>query len=200
MKFDAQKGMFKMSKISETFKKYYITNVKDFRLAMLLAFPLLLLPIINLFPPILSGFSDAQHVSLRCGLLSFFWVFVEELAFRGFIPVAIKEYLNIDIIRSSIIASVLFALFHFTGILNGAEFSYAAVQSTLAFGAGFSFSALAYRCKSIFPGIAVHFLLNITADLSGTNTLPPAVWIAAAAFCVIYGIYLFRYGNKETRP
>lgn len=187
-----------MSTIREYLKKYYISSVENFRLALLLTFPLLLLPIVNLLPLIASGFSAVQCVPLRCALVSFLWVCAEELVFRGFLPITIKEHLNIDIILSSIVASVLFALFHFANIANGAEFSYTAVQSALAFGAGFSFAALTCCCKSIFPGIAVHFLLNITADLSEDNFLLPAVWIVAAALCVIYGIYLFHYENKET--
>lgn len=185
-----------MSRICKCCKKYYITNVEDFRLAILLTLPLLLLPIINLLPLISS---DIQCVSFRCVLLSLLLVCAEELIFRGFLPVAIKENLNIDIVRSSIAASAIFAIFHFANIVNGAEFSYTAVQSALAFGVGFSFSALTYRCKSIFPGITVHFLLNITADLSGDTNLPFVVWIAAAVLCAIYGRYLFCCGNKETR-
>ena len=179
--------------------KYNLSAAESLPAALVLTLPLLLLPVLNLIPLMFSGHSAVLPLRFKGLLISLFWVCVEEIIFRGIIPVAAGEHLKLSAIQSAAAASALFALFHFAGIVKGTEFSYVAVQALLAFGAGFSFSSLVYRCGSIFPGTAVHFLLNLTADICGDNALPNALWICAAALCVVYGIYLFR-STKENSP
>lgn len=179
-----------MLKLRYCLKKYNITAAENRKAAFILALPLLILPVLNLLPLFLHGFDAVQPVLMGSVLLTLLWVLVEEILFRGVLPVAAREHIKLNEVQSAIAVSTVFALFHFAGIIKGADVSYAAVQSILAFGAGFAFTALTFRSGSILPAAAIHFLLNLSADLCADFSLPWLAWCGAALLCVIYGVYL----------
>lgn len=186
-----------MQKLFFFLQKYSICGVKSSEKAVTSSLPLALLPLVNLLPAITDGAFTLRGISFVSVLLALLWVCVEEIVFRGVLPAVISERLKLNAVRSALIASALFALFHFVNILDGESASYALVQSILAFGVGFSFSALVYRCKSILPGIAIHFLFNFTADLAVGSRICAAVWIVLSALCAVYGLCLFHHEEKR---
>ena len=179
-----------MLKLRYCLKKYNITAAENRKTAFILALPLLILPVLNLLPLFLHGFDAVQPVLMASVLLTLLWVLVEEILFRGFLPVAAMEPMKFNEVQCAIAVSAVFALFHFAGIIKGADVSYAAVQSILAFGAGFAFTALTFRSGSILPAAAIHFLLNLSADFCAGFSLPWLAWCGAALLCIIYGVYL----------
>lgn len=186
-----------MSRLRNYLQKCNITAVTDWKTALISALPLLILPILNLLPLFLHGFGVIHTVPMRSVLLILLWVLVEEIIFRGILPVVAMERLKLNTVQSAIAVSVLFMLFHFAGILNGAELPYATVQSVLAFGAGFTFTALTFRCRSILPAAIIHFLLNLSADLCVNNSLPWLIWCGISALCAVYGGYLLRLEKRS---
>lgn len=179
-----------MLKLRYCLKKYNITASENSKTAFILALPLLILPALNLLPLFLHGFNAVQPVPMGSVLLTLLWVLVEEILFRGVLPVAAMEHMKLNELQCAITVSAVFALFHFAGIIKGADVSYVAVQSVLAFGAGFAFTALTFRSGSILSAAAIHFLLNLSADFCTGFSLPWPVWCGAALLCIIYGVYL----------
>lgn len=130
--------------------------------------PLLSFPFINMY---LKGNQTMLQNSLITFLLMLFTVFLEELLFRGYLLVYLFEKYGIDNKWiGMIISSVLFGMFHIVNLFQGADISYTMIQMLCACGIGLCLCVLVAHYKSIFPGVIVHYLINITSfDMEKSN-------------------------------
>jgi len=130
--------------------------------------PLLSFPFVNMY---LQGNQTMLQNSWVMFLLMLFTVFLEELLFRGYLLIYLFEKCGIGnkwIIM--IISSVLFGMFHIVNVFQGADILYTMIQMLCAFGIGLCLCVLVSQYKSIFPGIIVHYLINITSfDMEKIN-------------------------------
>lgn len=130
--------------------------------------PLLSFPFVNMY---LQGNQTILQNSWIMFLLMLFTVFLEELLFRGYLLVYLFKKCGIDNKWiGMIISSVLFGMFHIVNIFQGVDILYTMVQMLCACGIGLCLCVLVSQYKSIFPGIIVHYLINITSfDMEKIN-------------------------------
>ncbi|WP_309298113.1 CPBP family intramembrane glutamic endopeptidase [Clostridium omnivorum] len=130
--------------------------------------PLLSFPFANMY---LQGNQTMLQNSWIMFLLMLFTVFLEELLFRGYLLVYLFEKCGIDNKWiGMIISSVLFGMFHIVNLFQGADISYTMIQMLCACGIGLCLCVLVSQYKSIFPGVIVHYLINITSfDMEKSN-------------------------------
>ena len=104
-------------------------------------------------------------------ILMLFSVFLEELLFRGYLLVYLLEKCGIDNKWiGMIVSSILFGMFHIVNLFQGADILYTMVQMLCACGIGLCLCVLVSKYKSIFPGIIIHYLINITSfDMGKSN-------------------------------
>ena len=160
------------------------------RLTALAAHPgmaaLLLLPAYNLLFCGLPVFSPAAWV------LSMSTALVEELFFRGYLLAYLKKWKPIPRILA---VSGAFAILHSANLLAGFPADYVAMQILTAFLTGVLYCIAALGLKSILPGIAAHFLSNIT----GAEGHPAHIWILilVSAVCCLWLGYDIGLTEKE---
>lgn len=98
---------------------------------------------------------------------------LEEIPFRGIILIAFVRlwaYTPRGIVKSVMAASLFFGASHLVHILFGRPFPQAVFVSLNTFLAGIYYSAIVLRWKTIWPGVALHSLLNGFAALVAYQT------------------------------
>lgn len=130
--------------------------------------PLLTFSFANVY---LRGNQTMLQSSWVMFLLMLFTVFLEELLFRGYLPVYLFEKCGIkNKTIGMIISSVLFGMFHIVNLFQGADILYTMIQMLCAFGIGLCLCVLVSHYKSVFPGTIIHYLINITSfDMGKSN-------------------------------
>lgn len=115
----------------------------------------------------------------------------EELLFRGYL---LRFFCQRSGGTSSALGvGVVFALFHLISVADGLDPFYCITQAVYALGAGTAFSGVRLRWGSIWPCVAVHYLVNLTGDSYGALS-ERQIWctVAVGALFVIYGTWLCR--------
>ena len=108
---------------------------------------------------------------------------LEEIVFRGFLVRKIRPQ-GLGILLSTI----AFALAHLVNLENGSQLLPVICQVLFALAVGFALSGLSLSCGSVFPCIAIHFFINITAGSGIAVYKDPLFWVCAAG-CIGCGIY-----------
>lgn len=126
---------------------------------------------------------------------------LEEFVFRGLILgglVYAWGNTNRGVIKSVLVASLLFCSIHLLDFLGGRLFLAVFLQSFEAFFLGVVLAVLVIRGRSIYPAFFFHGLLNIGAYLSFSyKGLEPssASWLSLSLIMLLpalFGIYLLR--------
>lgn len=140
-----------------------------------------------------SGFSfDISAVAAIFGIISMCFVgFIEETVFRGMLFSAMaKSGTNSAII----ISSLTFGFGHIINLFMGAPVFSTILQLIYASAAGFCYTAIFYRGKSIIPCIISHALIN-SLSIFGAETGEMEQIIISAVQSVInigYGIWILK--------
>lgn len=146
--------------------------------------PLIVLPLGN---RVATG---SQDFSVYSVLLTLCICMAEELFFRGFLLSFLQSRLGL---RGVFTAALIFALFHGVNLLSGWNPQYVIIQIFLAFSVGMYLSVLRLFCGSLVPGIAAHFLTNLTAGSHLNTSFSGAliIWGICAAIYLICSLLLF---------
>ena len=129
---------------------------------------------------------------------------IEELCFRGFLFSALSRVMKP--VQVIVVTAVVFGLFHV--VTGNALLVERFVPSTLL---GLILGWVAYRTKSVFPGMALHFVHNGLLNLVGhyhkqiswfsqdfdNQSHLPATWIAASTVVVVIGLAMVWVGSRR---
>lgn len=156
--------------------------------------PLLTFSFANMF---LRGNQTMLQSSWVMFILMLFTVFLEELLFRGYLFVYLLEKCGIkNKTIGMIISSALFGIFHIVNLFQGADLLFTMVQMLCAFGIGLCLCVLVLHYKSIFPGIIIHYLINITSfDMGKSNYHVLLCFFILSVLHIFYACLL----NKKLR-
>lgn len=137
---------------------------------------------------------------LSCSVAAAVTIFLaavqEELLFRGILlPVLCKR----SSLAGVLLSSLAFAAAHFLNVEAGADWLYTLQQAVFALAVGFSLSALTLSSKSLLPGIAIHFLINLTASTDHRLTAESTVllWLSVVVHILCGTVLLFKYHQKK---
>ncbi len=160
---------------------------------MLYYMPLFFIATINVW----YGF--AMNMSLLESLLYFLSMilvgFLEEIIFRGFLFV---EMAKDNVKTAIIISSVTFGIGHIVNLINGSgtDLFSNLLQVVYAIAAGFLFTIIFYKARSLWPCIITHSAINSMSAFADTANATPFMEIATAtALTVIslgYAIYIIK--------
>ena len=130
----------------------------------------------------------ASNYSPTFQLLTLFFVLLvvalEEIAFRGFAIPWFTELARGQVDKAIVLSSVLFGLLHIVNLTqNGLGITLAqVVYATLI---GYCLGCLRMECRSVIPGVLIHFLLNITAVNQSLIAITTQLILAAICFACI---------------
>lgn len=165
---------------------------------MLYYVPLALLATMNIWYGFAMNMSPLESVLY---VLSMLLVgFLEEIIFRGFLFVEMAK----DNVKTAIIvSSITFGIGHIVNLFNGsgADIFSNMLQITYAIAAGFLFTVIFYKTKSLWPCIITHSILNASSAFANESAASPTLEVGTAlaltAISVVYGIYVLK--NKYVR-
>ena len=119
--------------------------------------------------------------------------FLEEIIFRGFLFV---EMAKDDVKSAIIVSSVTFGIGHIVNLFNGsgADLLSNMLQVVYAIAAGFLFTIIFYKTRSLWPCIITHSTINSMSvfanTANATMTLEVATAIALTAISLGYAVYI----------
>lgn len=127
--------------------------------------PLVLIMSVNLWNGVTINVSALETVLF---ILSMLCVgFIEEVIFRGFL---FKAMCRDNIKLAIFVSSITFGLGHIVNLLNGRELIPTLLQICYATAAGFLFTIIFYKGKSLLPCIITHGIINSLAIFSVQRT------------------------------
>lgn len=165
---------------------------------MLYYIPLVLLATMNIW----YGF--AMKMTVLESILYVFSMllvgFLEEIIFRGFLFVEMAK----DNVKTAIIvSSITFGIGHIVNLFNGsgADLFSNMLQVVYSIAAGFLFTIIFYKTKSLWPCIITHSVLNASSAFANESAASHALEVGtAAALTVIaigYAIYIIMKVETE---
>ena len=114
--------------------------------------------------------------------------FVEEIIFRGFLFKALcKKSLKVAII----VSSLTFGFGHVVNLLSGADFVRTLLQIGYATAAGFLFTIIFYKSKSLLPCIITHSLMNATSVFARHTDLTMDIITSVILTVILVGYMLW---------
>ena len=128
--------------------------------------------------------------------------FLEEIIFRGFLFRAIEK----DSLKQAIVISaVTFGIGHIVNLLNGQDLFDTAGQIIFAVIVGFALVILAYKGKSMVPGILFHGIFNSLSIFSNEEAqfgalggkVPAAVILIAGSALILGGFSVWNWKHLE---
>ena len=176
------------------YAKYYGLCKSEIPLPkMLFYFPLIILLTANLWYGVALNTSILETILY---ILSMFCVgFLEEMIFRGFLFKVMAK----DNIKSAIIvSSVTFGIGHIVNLINGSGMDLFSnlMQIIYASAAGFLFTIIFYKVKSLWPCIITHGLVNASSVFVNVKTLTKTqeiiVMFVWTVISVAYAIYILK--------
>lgn len=160
---------------------------------MLYYIPLVLLATMNIW----YGFT--MNMSVVESLLYVFSMllvgFLEEIIFRGFLFV---EMARDNVKTAVIVSSVTFGIGHIVNLFNGsgADLFSNVLQVIYAIAAGFMFTIIFLKTKSLWPCIITHSVLNASGafanEAAATTLLQIGTATALTVIAIGYSIYIVR--------
>ncbi len=153
--------------------------------------PLLLLISTNVWWGVTLNYSVPESVLYVLSMLGV--GFLEEIIFRGFL---FKAMAKDSVPRAVVVSSLTFGIGHIVNLLNGANISETLLQICYAVAAGFLFTVLFYKGKSLWPCIIAHGVLNSLSAFSNEANRPAWGNVVSAVFlCVVslgYALYIVK--------
>ena len=151
--------------------------------------PLLTFPLANIY---LQRDQTIFQNSWIIFILTLFTVFLEEFFFRGYLLAYLwRKFGTRSKWIGMIVSSLLFGMFHIVNLFQGADLLYTLIQMLCACGVGLCLCVLVLKYKSIFPGIIIHFLINITSSDIGKSGYPVLLcFFVLSALHVFYAFLL----------
>ena len=133
--------------------------------------------------------NDSIHETVFYVISMIFVGFLEELIFRGFLFRALEKD---SFVQAVVISSVTFGFGHIVNLLSGSDLIPTLLQIAYATAAGFCFTALFVRTKSLWPCVITHAAINALSAFrvdSGTGYITSIVLLLVNG---IYGWWLMR--------
>jgi len=87
----------------------------------------------------------------------------EEMGFRGLLSTNLRRIYSER--TTVIVASILFGLFHFTGLVNGQSIISVIMTAIMATTFGLSWGYMAAKTGSVIPSMIVHYLVNAFSEV-----------------------------------
>ena len=170
-------------------EKYGLCAVKGGLKTYLWFLPLVLIASTNLWCGVRLSMSAAETVLFVVSMLCV--GFIEEIIFRGFLFTAMCRE---NVKSAVIISSLTFGIGHIVNLLNGAEVLGTLLQICYAAAAGFLFTIIFYKSKSLIPCIVTHSAINSLSAFAVER--PEAMNIATAAVLtavsLAYGLWILK--------
>ena len=136
------------------------------------------------------GFSIPAGMSLL-GILG--GVLLEEIVFRGILLQWLCRRLRL---WGMLLSSLAFGFAHILNLEGGMPPMFVLCQVIFAVAVGFALCGLRLHYKSIFPGVLIHLLINLTAGITYNVAKDPLFWICTAV-CFGYGVFLWKKGETD---
>ena len=195
-------------------EKYYICiprNTK--RLGCSIYLPLLLMAVVNVIIFINKYCNSGTNINkqdihmldvynmLTIFLLTISSVIGEEVIFRG---ILLSEFCRYCKTWSAVVStSFIFACMHIVNFFSGEALAYTLIQILNAGAIGFCMAVVSLQQHSIFYGIVIHSVINISSlFMDNTFFLSDLNWkifLILPMLYIIYGIYLYQKGKNRTR-
>ena len=118
-------------------------------------------------------------------------VILEEILFRGFLT---QWLCRRSLFWGVILSGLAFGIAHMVNLESGMLPTAVVCQMLFALCVGIALSGLRLSARSIYPGIGVHLLINLTAGSGENVAKDPLFWISMAMclFCGIRSVSLLR--------
>lgn len=129
----------------------------------------------NLLPP----WPEAGLYLLTVALL----VWGEEVFFRGVLPAKLAARLGE--VNGRRISVLLFALFHLLNVFSIGSWRYVLVQTLCAAVLGAMLLQLRTISGSLFPGVGIHFLINLTAVQEDLTISQSVIYLFVSGICLL---------------
>ncbi len=125
--------------------------------------------------------------------------FLEEIIFRGLL---FKAMLKDGTKSAIIISSVTFGIGHIVNLINGSGANLLSnlLQITYAIAAGFLFTILFYKSKSLWPCIITHSILNALSVFADQSAITPAREVLTAMALIVIPLLYAAYIIKVQKP
>lgn len=161
--------------------------------APIILLPLAVFPVCNL----LMNEGLSVNVGFVVQMLCAAWV--EELFFRGFLLSFLQKC---GTVKAILLTSAAFALLHGMNLTENPDSTYVLLQICCSFCVSIYYCCVTVRFGSILPGVAAHFLTNITG--TGSTSGKGAFWgpVCCSAVCAIWSLFLImniKNKNEETQ-
>ena len=184
---------------NDLFCKYGLCRSQIPASKMLYYIPLILMISVNLWYGVSMYLSIAETVFYIISMLAV--GFLEEMIFRGLLFQAMCK----DCVKTAVIvSSITFGMGHIVNLINGsgADLLSNVLQVGYAIAAGFLFTVIFYKTKSLLACIGTHSVLNAlsvfgneTAMTAGKEIISAAV---LAGISILYTIYILKLdGNRS---
>lgn len=155
--------------------------------------PLVLLASVNLWFGVTMNLTPLET---GCYIIAMFFVgFLEEVIFRGLLFQAMAK----DNLKTAVIvSSVTFGIGHIVNLFNGsgADLLGSGLQVVYAIAAGFMFTALFYKTKSLWACIITHGCLNALSVFADEGAMTPLMEVGSATVltvvAAVYGWYIWK--------
>ena len=184
---------------NDLFRKYGLCRPQIPASKMLYYIPLILMVSVNLWYGVSMNLSIAETVFYIISMLAV--GFLEEIIFRGLLFQAMcKE----NVKAAVIISSITFGMGHIVNLINGsgADLLSNLLQVGYAIAAGFLFTIIFYKTKSLLVCIGTHSVLNALSVFGNEGAMTAGKEIisaaALAAISILYTIYILKLdGNRS---
>ena len=184
---------------NDLFCKYGLCRSQIPASKMLYYIPLILMISVNLWYGVSMNLSIAETVFYIISMLAV--GFLEEMIFRGLLFQTMCK----DCVKTAVIvSSITFGMGHIVNLINGsgADLLSNVLQVGYAIAAGFLFTVIFYKTKSLLACIGTHSVLNAlsvfgneTAMTAGKEIISAA---ALAGISILYTIYILKLdGNRS---
>ena len=184
---------------NDLFCKYGLCRSQIPASKMLYYIPLILMISVNLWYGVSMYLSIAETVFYIISMLAV--GFLEEMIFRGLLFQAMCK----DCVKTAVIvSSITFGMGHIVNLINGSgtDLLSNVLQVGYAIAAGFLFTVIFYKTKSLLACIGTHSVLNAlsvfgneTAMTAGKEIISAA---ALAGISILYTIYILKLdGNRS---
>ncbi len=184
---------------NDLFRKYGLCRSQISASKMLYYIPLMLMISVNLWYGVSVNLSVVETVFYIISMLAV--GFLEEMIFRGLLFQAMCK----DSVKTAVIvSSITFGMGHIVNLINGsgADLLSNILQVGYAIAAGFLFTIIFYKTKSLLACIGTHSVLNAlsvfgneTAMTAGKEIISAA---ALAGISILYTIYILKLdGNRS---
>lgn len=120
--------------------------------------------------------------------------YIEEVIFRGFLFRAVEK--NKGIRPAIIISAVTFGIGHILNLVSQPGLD-TFLQVVYAIAFGFMFAYVFHKCKSLWPCIILHSVVDLTSKFGGNDRNSYLVTVIVSVICIGYAVYLHRLPDKE---